>query len=150
MAIHAKGIENEINAEPESIEIERIDQQSIAKADIEMTFDERLQLASAVTGFSSIWDIIKGGKPIAIECKAAFIIPVELVDKSSGDVQERDRSVFVDSDGKSYATTSDAVANTLRMIFAICGEPGQWERPINMRFETANSKNGQQFVNLKF
>lgn len=114
-------------------------------AKTEMTMDERLKIFNAVNNAFSLEDIIN--TPINIS--NIIIQPVETVDRATGEQMQRNRIVLICEDGTAYGCMSTGVETALRNLFAIVGNPDEWEHAITMKPVKVQGKNGFKFTTLE-
>lgn len=114
-------------------------------AKTEMTMDERLKIFNAVNNAFALEDIIN--TPIKIS--NVIIQPVETVDRATGEQMQRNRIVLICEDGAAYGCMSTGVETALRNLFAIVGNPDEWEHAITMKPVKVQGKNGFKFTTLE-
>lgn len=67
----------------------------------------------------------------AIRLTDVFVEWVEMLDKSTGEMQSVPRVVLFDADGKTYAAVSRGIANSLERLSMVYGMP-HWDEPITV------------------
>lgn len=83
-----------------------------------------------------------------IEIKDVYIEEYETVDKETGEVKNKFRTILFGSDGKTYASGAYGIYNSLRKIFTIFGDPTQWES-LKLKIYKRKTKTGTQTLCLK-
>lgn len=112
-----------------------------------MTMDDRLKIFNAVNNAQSLEDLINTRTTISVS--NVIIQPVETVDRATGEQLQRNRIVLICEDGAAYGCMSTGVETALRNLFAIVGNPDEWEHAITMRPVKLQGKNGFKFTTLE-
>lgn len=86
------------------------------------------------------------GETIVI--KDVYVSKRQVIDEETGEVQDKYQTVLIDTDGKSYATGSYGVYNSLRNIFKVFGLPNTWEEPLAFDIRKVKIKNGHEVLKL--
>lgn len=115
-----------------------------------LSFVDKMKLAQAATNFSNIWDEVRDGDELVIEAVNIITVNIDKLDETTGEVVTNTRTIFIEPDGRSWATCSDAVYSFANMIHSIFGPADTWEDAIPLRFSRKVSKNGNFFVNTDF
>lgn len=71
-----------------------------------------------------------------------FIQRYDSINEDTGEVVTRNRTILIDKDGKSYASASKGLFNSLRNLIGIMGTPDTWESPLLVRVVEKGVKNG--------
>lgn len=74
--------------------------------------------------------------------KDVFIQKYEKVDDSTGEVVTKTRTILIDDKGKSYASASKGLFNSLLKMFALLGMPDTWDEPIEVKIQETPINNG--------
>lgn len=87
------------------------------------------------------------GETIVIE--NVFIQERETVDEKTGEVRKKYRTILIDNNGKTYATSAYGVYNSLMNVFALYGTPETWKEPKTFEVKKVkNNKNGFESLKL--
>lgn len=115
-----------------------------------LSFTDKMRLAQAATNFANIWDEVRDGDELLIRVSNILTVNIDKLDETTGEVVTNTRTIFIDPDGRSWATCSDAVHSFAQMIHSIFGPADTWEGTIPLRFSRKASKSGNFFVNTDF
>lgn len=84
-----------------------------------------------------------------IEIENVFIQEREIIDENTGEVKKKYRTILIDKNGKTYATSAYGVYNSLMNIFALYGTPESWKEPKTFEVKKIkNNKNGFESLKL--
>lgn len=87
------------------------------------------------------------GETIVIE--NVFIQERETIDEKTGEVKNKYRTILIDKNGKTYATSAYGVYNSLMNVFALYGTPETWKEPKTFEVKKIkNNKNGFESLKL--
>lgn len=65
-----------------------------------------------------------------ISLKDVFVEVVNCTNKETGEIQTCPRVVLIDDKGKGYQSVSIGIYSAIKKLFAIYGEPQNWNKPI--------------------
>ena len=116
----------------------------------EMTFEQKKNALNALTQFKSIWDELKENAELKINVVTILQMPVEQTDRNTGEIRNATRCVFITDDNRSFATSSEAINETVNVIRAVFGKLESFEQPLTCIFKKAYSNGGNQYINLSF
>ena len=84
-----------------------------------------------------------------IELENVFIQEREIIDEKTGEVRKKYRTILIDKNGKTYATSAYGVYNSLMNVFALYGTPETWKEPKSFEVKKVkNNKNGFESLKL--
>ena len=84
-----------------------------------------------------------------IEIENVFIQERETIDEKTGEVKKKFRTILIDKNGKTYATSAYGVYNSLMNVFALYGTPETWKEPKTFEVKKIkNNKNGFESLKL--
>lgn len=87
------------------------------------------------------------GESIIVE--NVFIQERETIDEKTGEVKKKYRTILIDKNGKTYATSAYGVYNSLMNVFAVYGTPDTWKEPKTFEVKKIkNNKNGFESLKL--
>lgn len=87
------------------------------------------------------------GETIVIE--NVFIQERETIDEKTGEARKKYRTILIDKNGKTYATSAYGVYNSLMNVFALYGTPDTWKEPKTFEVKKIkNNKNGFESLKL--
>lgn len=87
------------------------------------------------------------GESIVLE--NVFIQERETIDEKTGEVRKKYRTILIDNNGKTYATSAYGVYNSLMNVFALYGTPETWKEPKTFEVKKVkNNKNGFESLKL--
>lgn len=109
------------------------------------TIEEKKEMYNALESCEVLLNDIKGEE---IEVRDVYCEEKTVVDETTGIVKTKYRTILFDKDGKTYATGSYGVFNSLRKIFAIYGTPETWEEPVKVKVSTRPLKDGKSSLVL--
>lgn len=84
-----------------------------------------------------------------INLKDVIVLPVDLKNKETGEVQTAPRVLLIDDTGLAFNATSIGVMTAITAIFAAFGEPGSWTEPVAVQFAKEKGNNGFKYSTLK-
>lgn len=71
------------------------------------------------------------------------------VDDETGEVSEKIRTIFIDENGKTYASASNGLFSSTKKLFALMGTPDTWETPIAIQVVQTDTKQGFKTFEIK-
>lgn len=141
---------DENNIEQNENEIAVVEENKQIVANDEMTFEQKKNALNALTQFKSIWEELKENVELKINVVTILQMPVEQTDRNTGEVRNATRCVFITDDNRSFATSSEAINETVNVIRAVFGKLDNFEQPLPCVFKKAYSNGGNQYINLSF
>lgn len=73
---------------------------------------------------------------------------VEITDSKTGEVTPQVRTILVADDGSCYSAVSNQLVSSLRTMFGIFGQPGEWKKPIKVKVVQKRSRAGRNFYEI--
>lgn len=86
------------------------------------------------------------GKTITVE--NVYCEVVQLISEKTGEITKAPRIVLFDSDGNSYQCVSVGIFGSLKKIFAIFGEPVDWDEPLEFEVKQIERGGGKRILSL--
>lgn len=83
-----------------------------------------------------------------IELKDIYIEERQVVDKETGEVKTKFRTILFDVNGQTYATGSYGIYNILSKIVKIYGLPDTWTKPLKVKVAKKPIKDGKSSLTL--
>lgn len=83
-----------------------------------------------------------------IDLKDIYIEERQVVDKETGEVKTKFRTILFDANGQTYATGSYGIYNILSKIVKIYGLPNTWEKPLKVKVAKKPIKDGKSSLTL--
>lgn len=83
-----------------------------------------------------------------IELKDIYIEERQVVDKETGEVKTKFRTILFDVNGQTYATGSYGIYNILSKIVKIYGLPDTWTKPLKVKVAKKPIKDGKTSLTL--
>lgn len=71
------------------------------------------------------------------------------VNEETGEVTEKVRTIFIDAEGKTYASASKGLFSSTKKLFALMGMPDTWESPIAIQVVETQTKQGFKTFEIK-
>lgn len=106
---------------------------------------ERMALLKKVTEATKVDDAI--GTTINL---ANFVVQaVQLTDEKTGEVSEALRITLLDEDDNAFVATSKGIANQLKLLLQVMGEPSTWTEPVPVTFAQEGS-GARKYFTLKY
>lgn len=78
--------------------------------------------------------------------KNVFIQKYDKVNEETGEVIPKTRTILIDSEGKSYASASKGLYNSLLKLMALLGKPDEWEEPIKVMIKEVTINKGKTYA----
>lgn len=75
---------------------------------------------------------------------------VELANEQTGLIEKTVRITLIDKDGNAYHATSKGIAQSLRQVFKLLGDPTQWEEPFEVTPKEVRGRSKYPFLTLDF
>jgi len=73
---------------------------------------------------------------------------VNLVNQSTGELEEVPRVTLIDEDGTAYSTVSSPVYKDLKNVFAILGMPAHWPAAVPVKVTKEKAKGAGHYFTL--
>lgn len=83
-----------------------------------------------------------------IDLKDIYIEERQVIDKETGEVKTKFRTILFDVNGQTYATGSYGIYNILSKIVKIYGLPDTWEKPLKVKVAKKPIKDGKSSLTL--
>lgn len=81
-----------------------------------------------------------------IYLKDLYIRKSEKVDESTGEVITKYRTILIDKDGKTYASASKGLFNSVGQLISIMGEPTMWAEPLAIKVSELQLEKGKTYT----
>ena len=107
---------------------------------------DKMKLLKAVNNSTPLVD--QAGKSIKIV--DVVLQSVEIANENTGTVEDSVRITLITEDGTAYHATSKGIAQSLKQVFGVLGEPNQWEEPLEVDVAEERGRNGFRYLTLKF
>lgn len=109
------------------------------------TIEEKTRLFNAINQpAAKLSDMI--GKQI--EVSDVFCEVIQCVNEKTGEVTKAPRIILFDNNGNSYSCVSVGIFGSLKKIFAIFGEPREWEAPLRFEVRQIERGGGKRILSL--
>ena len=86
--------------------------------------------------------------PTEIVVKDVYVQPYEK-EMEDGEVKQKYRTILIDTEGKSYLTTSCYYFCALSKIFNVLGTPDKWSNPYTFEIFKKTLKSGNKALSVK-
>lgn len=83
-----------------------------------------------------------------IDLKDIYIEERQVIDKETGEIKTKFRTILFDVNGQTYATGSYGIYNILSKIVKIYGLPDTWEKPLKVKVAKKPIKDGKSSLTL--
>lgn len=100
-----------------SNELAPVNNENLCAFDAETLEDKKVLYNAINSPDYRVADMIN--KPINI--RYAMTMPVTIVDDETGEMKELQRSIIIDTNGKSYSAVSAGIASSIRNVYSIFG-----------------------------
>lgn len=110
------------------------------------TRGERLHMMNSINNSVPLLD--KVGEELSI--KDVVLQTVTVTNQQTGEMEGAVRTTLIDVDGNAYNATSKGIAQSLRQVFNIIGEPTTWGEPLKVVPREKKGANGFRFLTLDF
>lgn len=85
-----------------------------------------------------------------INIKDIYIEENEIIDKETGEIKNKYRTILFDENGKTYVTAAYGIFNVLKKLVSVYGEPRFWgENGIKAKVIKKDIGNGRQSLTLQ-
>lgn len=109
------------------------------------TDEEKKELFNALESCDALLNDCVGQE---IEIQDIYVEEKQVVDKTTGELKNKYRSILFDVTGQTYATGSYGIYNVLKKIVGIYGLPDSWEKPLKVKVTKRPIGNGKQSLTL--
>lgn len=109
------------------------------------TQEEKLDLYAAISDCEDLKKQVN--KVLMIE--NIIIQQVELENEETGELEQANRIVLIDDDGKAYGCTSTGVETAIRNLIAVVGS-APWDPAIPLTPVMKQGRNGWEFMTLQY
>ena len=110
------------------------------------TLEEKKQLFNAMSK-CDYRVVDKLGETILL--KDLIIQKYDKVNEETGVLESKKRIILVDNEGKTYASASNGLFNSISRLFGILGTPDTWSEPIPIQVIETETKNKQKTYEIK-
>lgn len=107
---------------------------------------DKMNLLKAINNSTPLLE--KVGEEIAIV--DIVMQSVEIANESTGIVEDAVRITLIDADGNAWNATSKGIAQSLKQVIGVLGEPGTWEEPLVATVAEEQGRNRFRYLTLKF
>ena len=80
-----------------------------------------------------------------IMLKDLFLQRYKKVNEETGELEVKTRTILIDKDGKSYASASRGLYNSILRFMSIMGKPDEWESPIAIEIQEVQLPKGKTY-----
>lgn len=103
------------------------------------TMEEKKILYNALNSCDALVKDVVGSE---INLKDFYIERYEKMDDKTGELKPKYRTILFDDEGKSYATGSYGIFNSIQKLILAFGLPNTWKEPIKVKVEELKTKTG--------
>ena len=107
---------------------------------------DKMKMLNVINNSEPLLEMV--GKQINI--KDVVLQTVEIANPTTGEVESTVRITLVDEKGTAYHATSIGIAQSLRQLFNIVGDPETWGQAITANVLEKKGRNGFRFLTLDF
>lgn len=118
--------------------------QNVYCSKLATTEEDKKELFNALESCDVLLNDIVG---TTIDVKDIYVEEREVVDKETGEMKTKFRTILFDKDGKTYATGSYGIYNVLKKIVGIYGLP-TWKKPLQVKVAKRPIGNGKSSLTL--
>ena len=79
---------------------------------------------------------------VKIALKDVYLDVVEMLNETTGELEERCRVVLFDADGTTYGSVSSGIFSAVKKLFSAFGTPDMWDEPLDIMFKQVKLKKG--------
>lgn len=119
--------------------------QNIYCSKVAETEKEKKELFNALESCDALLNDCVGQE---IEIQDMYIEEKQVLDKETGELKTKYRTILFDKSGQTYATGSYGIYNILKKIVQIYGLPTNWEKPLKVKVAKRPIGNGKQSLTL--
>lgn len=81
--------------------------------------------------------------------KDVYLNRYERLNNDTGEYEDKVRIILFDEEGKTYASGSFGIFNTLRRIFEVFGTPEKWSEPLKVKVVQKSIDNTKKILSLE-
>ena len=74
-----------------------------------------------------------------------IVVPVDLLNKETGEINKAPRVILIDAENKAYHGTSIGLMTAVKNLFSTLGEPSEWPEPVALKVVEQKGNNGFKF-----
>lgn len=104
----------------------------------------RVTLFNACTNPKKISDMINK----RIKVMHVYIEIIQVLSEQSGEMVNAPRVILIDEQGNGYQAVSNGIYNAVKRMYALFGDPGDWDAPHTVEVQHVSLKDGQHTFNL--
>ena len=104
----------------------------------------RVTLFNACTNPKKISDMINK----RIKVMHIYIEIIQVLSEQSGEMVNAPRVILIDEQGNGYQAVSNGIYNAVKRMYALFGDPGDWDAPHTVEVQHVSLKDGQHTFNL--
>ena len=108
--------------------------------------EEKKELFNALESCDALLNDCVGQE---ISIKDLYIEEKQVVDKDTGELKTKYRTIIFDENGQTYATGSYGIYNIIKKIVQIYGLPETWENSLKVKVAKRPIGNGKQTLTLQ-
>lgn len=108
--------------------------------------ENKVKLYNALEGSDILLNDIVGQD---INLADIYVEEINKIDEETGENVTKYRTILFDAEGKTYATGSYGVYNSIRRILSVFGLPHESWDTLSVKVERRKNKNGKNTLNLK-
>lgn len=108
--------------------------------------EEKKELFNALESCDALLNDCVGQE---ISIKDLYIEEKQVVDKDTGELKTKYRTIIFDENGQTYATGSYGIYNIIKKIVQIYGLPETWENALKVKVAKRPIGNGKQTLTLQ-
>lgn len=110
---------------------------------------DKISLFNSISSAVSIWDELDNNPDLVIDCVNVVAHATSITDMNDSDVElDKVRVIFVGADGRAWSTSSEAVYSAVKQLFAIFGQPSEWEEPLAIKPVVEKSRGGNKYLSI--
>lgn len=104
----------------------------------------RVTLFNACTNPAKIADMINK----RIKVLHVYVEIIQVMSEQSGEMVNAPRVILIDEQGKGYQAVSNGIYNAVKRMFALFGDPSDWDSAHTVEVQHVSLKDGQHTFNL--
>lgn len=104
----------------------------------------RVTLFNACANPKKISDMINK----RIKVMHVYIEIIQVMSEQSGEMVNAPRVILIDEQGNGYQAVSNGIYNAVKRMYALFGDPGDWDAPHTVEVQHVSLKDGQHTFNL--
>lgn len=108
-----------------------------------MTNEEKVNLFNVLTNADTkLSDTVN----TVISCENVLFTTGSTTNTETGEVEERERVIVIDTDGQSYHSMSAGLVGSFKNLCLVFGDPKEWATPIDVKVVKKETKKGQTYI----